>query len=36
MPKAVVEKQQQARIHHLEHEIKVFHENIEKVRRGEL
>jgi hypothetical protein len=36
MPQDMITKQQQARIKHLEHEIKTFRENIEKIRRGEL
>jgi RHS repeat-associated protein len=36
LPKELIQKQQQTRIEHLEHEIRIFRENIEKIKRGEL
>jgi hypothetical protein len=36
LSKDLIQKQRQTRIQHLEHEIRVFRENIEKIKRGEL
>jgi hypothetical protein len=36
LSKELIQKQRQTRIQHLEHELRVFRENIEKIKRGEL
>lgn len=36
LPKDLIEKQQKIRGEHLEHEIRTFRKNVEKIKRGEL
>ena len=36
LPAEVIQRQQQARIQHLETEIRTFNENIQKIMNGEL